>query len=132
MYIDIKKPITAKYKNKLIPLEIVHLSQSGSNNQSYTLTFRTNKESLNNINDGSFIEINLPLHSEEGILIPLDSVHFSTDRAEVYVLDNTKAKLKTITLGEVIGSYIVVTNGLVSGDAIIIDRNVVDGEEIKF
>lgn len=131
-HIDIKSEITAKYKDKIIPLEIVHLSQNSTGGESYTLTFSIGKDKLENINDGSFIEIYLPLQSEENILIPLDSVHFSTDKAEVYTLaENMTTKLKTVTLGEVVGSYIVVTDGLEKNAKIIMDRNITDGEKIK-
>ena len=130
-HIDMESDITAYYKNTTIPLEIIHLSQSGTGGQSYTLTFDVNKDNISDIEDGSFVEINLPLKSEENILIPLDSVHFSTDSAEVYILENERAKLKTITLGEVIGSYITVTDGLEKNTKIIMDRNVTDGEKIQ-
>ena len=163
-HIDVESEITALYQGQLIPLKLIHLSQSSTGGEAYTLTFSAPKESLPNINDGSFIEINLPLKSEEDILIPLDSVHFSTNNAEVYIINkleqeksrtkdsqsnnkNTKsqatknnsitnnqsaytAKIKTITLGQVIGSYVVVTDGLEKNTKIIMDRNVTDGEKI--
>lgn len=187
-HIDVESQITAQYKNKTIPLEIIHLSQSSTGGQAYTLTFRVSKDEVENIDDGSFIEINLPLmsssanyslqgvensvlgddeknetmlehhqdlrnkskakfsrtseewlveediESEENVLVPLDSVHFSTNSAEVYVSKdnnkNTTAELKTITIGEVIGSYIIVTSGLEKNSKIIMNRNVTNGEKI--
>ena len=134
-HIDLDSEITAQYKNKTIPLEIIHLSQSSTGGEAYTLTFNIAKNEANNIDDGSFIQINLPLQAEENILIPLDSIHFSADNAEVYTAENiegaTVARLKNITLGEVIGSYIVVTEGLDKNVKIIMDRNVTDGEKVK-
>jgi multidrug efflux pump subunit AcrA (membrane-fusion protein) len=162
MHIDVEATVTAIYKDKTIPLEIVHLSQNGTGSQSYTLTFQVDKNIIGNVDDGSFLEINLPLKSEDDILIPLDSVHFSTDSAEVYVVsradgeaskagllerNNSEAKsltssepakntytarLKTITLGDVVGSYIIVTEGLEKNTKIIMDRNVTDGEKVEF
>ncbi len=154
-HIDLESNIAAQYKGQSIPLEIIHLSQSSTGGEAYTLTFNIPKNKMPNIDDGSFLEINLPLKSEDDILIPLDSVHFSANSAEVYVAskagllehndseakspafnedaENTYlAKLKTITLGDVIGSYIIVTGGLEKNTKIIMDRNVTDGEKVEF
>jgi len=130
-HIDIGSEVTAEYKDRNIPLEIVHLSQSGTGGQSYTLTFRVTKENLGNIDDGSFVKINLPLKSEDNILVPLDSVHFSSDSSEVYILEDSTAHIKKVTLGDVIGSYIVVTDGLNENVNVIMDRNVADGEQVQ-
>ena len=130
-HIDVESEVVAHYKNRNIPLEIVHIAQNGTGGQSYALTFRVDKETLGDVSDGSFIEIYLPLSSQENILIPLDSVHFSTESTEVYVVENNVAKIKNVTLGEVIGSYIIVTEGLYKDAKIIMDRNVTDGEQVK-
>jgi len=130
-HIDIESEVTAEYKGNKIPLEIVHLSQSGTGGQSYTLTFHVDKEVLGNVDDGSFIKINLPLESEENILVPLDSVHFSSDSSEVYILEDNTAQIKKVTLGDVIGSYIVITDGLDKNVNVIMDRNVTNGEQVQ-
>lgn len=133
-HIDLDSKITARYKNKVIPLEIIHLSQSSTGGESYTLTLEADKNKMSDINDRSFIEISLPLQSEDDILIPLDSVQFSTDNAEVYLAKNNNGietvELKTITLGEVIGSYVIVTGGLEKNSKVVMSRNVTPGEKI--
>ncbi len=141
-YIDVESKMTALYKRQPIPLKLIHLSQSSTGGEAYTLTFSAPKELLPNINDGSFIEINLPLESEKDILIPLDGVHFSTNNAEVYTANKIKndtattnqnnyiTQIKTVTLGQVIGSYILVTDGLEKNAKIIMDRNITDGVKV--
>ncbi len=134
-HIDVTAKITALYKGQIIPLKIIHFSQNSTGGEAYTLTFSASKDELANINDGSFIEIKLPLDSDKDVLVPLDSVHFSTDTAEVYVVkknnEDLVAELKTVTLGEVVGSYVIVMDGLEKDAKIIMDRNILNGEKIR-
>jgi len=131
LHIDVESKITANYKGVDIPLEIVHISQSSTSDQSYTLTFRVNKNILGNISNGSFVNISLPLKSEKDTLVPLDSIHFSSNNSEIYILENNMAHIKKVTLGEVLGSYVIVTDGLDENNQIIMDRNVTDGEHVQ-
>lgn len=62
--------------------------------------------------------------------IPIDSVYQTENETYVFVAKDKKAISKKITLGNVIGSYVEVENGLASGDMIILDRSVVGGDKV--
>ena len=65
------------------------------------------------------------------IYIPLDAIYQSETGAYVYLAVDNRAVVRSIELGEVIGSYVAVTSGLAHGDTIILDRTVLDGTLIE-
>lgn len=67
--------------------------------------------------------------------IPLDAIYQTKDSSYIYVVSqkgkDTITVSRIITLGQVYGSYVEVTDGLKDADKIIMDRTVVEGEKIK-
>jgi hypothetical protein len=46
-------------------------------------------------------------------------------------MKNNKALARKVTLGDVYGEYVEVTQGLYDNDIVILDRNVVAGDSVK-
>lgn len=63
--------------------------------------------------------------------IPLDSIHQTSTSAYVFVVEDGRAKARTVTLGPVFGSLVLVT-GLAQTETIILDRSVTEGTQITF
>ena len=50
----------------------------------------------------------------------------------MYVVNNNTVAFKNVKLGNVIGRFVEVSEGLSDGDMVILDRDVVVGDQIKF
>jgi len=66
--------------------------------------------------------------------IPLDAIYQTDTKSYIYVAERTgkmiKAVSRTLTLGEVMGDYVEVKQGLRAGDIVIIDRDVIEGDTL--
>lgn len=115
-----------------ISLEIIHIAQGGVGDQSYAVTLNPKKKEDRDIfKEGSFVEIELPIKSQEGIFIPIDTVHYGDTDSEVYILENEKAVVRKVELGPVIGSQVLVVKGINKDNLIIMDRSVTDGQKVS-
>ncbi len=68
--------------------------------------------------------------------VPLDAVFQTQSGAYVFVASASADKKQTaasksVTLGEVVGSYVYVSRGLTEGDQIIVNRNVIAGDPVE-
>lgn len=67
--------------------------------------------------------------------IPLDAIYQTDNESYVYTTiaekGQVKATSKRIKLGEVIGDYVEVKEGITTGDRIILDRTVIEGDLLK-
>lgn len=91
------------------------------------------------VTNASFVSVEVaisgPATSAAIPFVPLDAVFQTQSGAYVFVAsssgDKKQAVNKPVTLGEVVGSYVRVTEGLTSGDQIIINRNVIAGDIVE-
>ena len=67
------------------------------------------------------------------IVVPRDAIVETEDGKAVYVVESSKAILKSITLGPTQESNVLVTDGLAVGEELIVvgQRDVVDSEEVR-
>ncbi len=72
---------------------------------------------------GSFVKVLLPLNGEHQNLLPISSISFEPDGAEVLVIENGVATRKKIQTGEIIGSAMEVLLGLDKNVPVIRFRN---------
>ena len=63
--------------------------------------------------------------------IPIDSVFQAQDQSVVHVADKGVVKSKTVQLGQVMGQFVEIIQGLSNGDQVILNRNVIDGDKVK-
>lgn len=98
----------------------------------YELDTLPNDESLVK---GSFVTIHVPLYGNcqdlNSCFIPIESVRQTQEAAYVYVVENSIAALKEVTLGSIIGSFVEILDGLEETDLVIVSRNVIDGDLVS-
>lgn len=86
------------------------------------------------VTDDGYINVTIPIGyydtSATVPYIPIDSVYQTQEKAYVFIIEDSKAVARELTLGSVIGRYVEVEQGLKSGDVIILDRNVVGGDTV--
>jgi len=63
--------------------------------------------------------------------VPIDSVYQSNFGSFLYVLENGRAMVREVKLGEVYGQFVMVKEGLLDSDLVILDRSVIEGDKIK-
>ena len=87
------------------------------------------------VTDRQFLIIKIPVASPStgGTIpfIPLDSVFQTQDESYVFVVKDGYAESKRVILGQVVGSYVEVKEGLGENDQVILNRNVINGDPVK-
>jgi len=91
------------------------------------------------VTNASFVAVDVaisgPATSAAIPFVPLDAVFQTQSGAYVFVAsasgDKKQAVNKPVTLGEVVGSYVRITEGLTDGDQIIVNRNVIAGDPVE-
>ncbi len=87
------------------------------------------------LTNGTSIEVQIPMGSKkivtDDLYIPLDSVYQTQEKSYVYVAKSNVASVKEITVGEVSGTFVKVSEGLSAADTVIVSRNVQQGERIR-
>lgn len=86
----------------------------------------------------SSIDVELPVGYAQSLstmpFIPLDAVYQTQDSAFVYVTNQQEgemvAAIREVTLGDVYGSFVQVTQGLEEADQVIINRSVVENDVV--
>jgi len=115
----------------LMPSYITTEAVSG---QQYAVTYQIGEGYTNLFTDASFVEVRIPVGSSDTgsiiPMIPVDAVFQTQDEAYVFIRTEEKAVSRKVTLGEVQGSYVAVTEGLSGQEEIILSRNVVDGDKV--
>lgn len=111
-----------------------YVSNEATDGQLYTVLFSIPQNYQGHVTDGEYIRIEVPIgYAQTGAavpFVPIDSVFQTQEQAYVYVLDGDRAKSQQVTLGQVLGSDVAITQGLTSGDAVILNRNVLAGDRV--
>lgn len=131
--VDLNDRAYAVISGEEIELEIIHIASAPTEAGAYAVTLSQSHDAQNEIQfeDGAFVTVHLPLSDDENErIIPLDAVRYGAGNAEVYVLREEIATPVSVTLGTVIGSYVVIQGGIAADDMVILDRNVSAGEQV--
>lgn len=87
------------------------------------------------VTEKGYIQIDLPIGyydtSAAAPFLPIDALYQTQDSSYIFVAKNGIAKSKLITVGQVYGSFVEVTEGLNAGDQVILDRTVIAQDTIK-
>lgn len=81
-----------------------------------------------------FLSLELPLvsHTEQGFIIPIDTIRSASDKKSVLVVSSEHVvSEKTVLLGNAIGSSVFVKSGLSSGDELVLNPTVLAGDHIE-
>jgi RND family efflux transporter MFP subunit len=76
---------------------------------------------------------NIGQNSPQIISVPLDAVIIGTEEQYLYVIENGKAKKRTVKLGDINGSQVQVLEGISPDDRIIVDgaKTLTDGQSVQ-
>lgn len=116
-----------------LPLSQGYLSQSENTLGLRSLTFPLWGETANQLTESEFVSIVLPLtNGEERFFVPIDSILSGANGESVLVLDaNQQVIEKGVTLGDTIGSFVMVRSGLTDTDRILLNRGIAPGEIVE-
>lgn len=98
-----------------------------------SLTFPVSTEVAGKLTESEFVSILLPLKNDVNqFFVPIDAILSGANGDSVIVLGaNNVAEEKSITLGDTIGSFVVVKNGLGENDAVLMNRGIAPGETVE-
>lgn len=70
---------------------------------------------------------------KQGVLIPRNAISGSVQAANVFVVENGIAKRKNVTIGNMVGEQVEITEGLQAGESIVFEGliNISDGAEVR-
>ncbi|MEI9966734.1 MAG: hypothetical protein WDN67_03820 [Candidatus Moraniibacteriota bacterium] len=133
LFFNPTKEALVSISGKQVALLPTFFSTSENQDGLYSVLFTLPAELAGSVSDGSFLEISLPLDSQEtdGILVPLDALFQDQARAWTFVEENGHAKSQEVTLGSVYGNFALVTSGLDKTSRILLNRNLLDGEAVE-
>lgn len=128
-------PATISTGNKQLNLLPFYVSTEATKGQLYSVIFAIDKEHENYFTDEGFVSVSLPVGysiTQDNTYIPLDSVFQTQDEAYVFIVEGNTAQSRKVKLGEVIGSFVNVTEGLSGNETIILTRTVIEGDNVTF
>ncbi|HVT00890.1 MAG TPA: HlyD family efflux transporter periplasmic adaptor subunit [Patescibacteria group bacterium] len=112
-----------------------YVSNEATDGSLYSVIYNLEDQYQNDLTNLQYVTVDIPVgHADTTAtapFIPLDSVYQSQNSSYIFVIDNGKAKSKSVKLGEVFGQYVQVENGLSSGDEVILSRNVINGDLVR-
>jgi len=113
-----------------------YVSSQATDGQLYTVIYDIPQEYEANLSNGEFINVSIPIgYADTGSatpFIPLDAVSQTQNETTVYVVNNNTVAFRNVKLGNVVGRFVEVNEGLSDGDIVILDRDIVVGDQIKF
>ena len=128
------EPSIFTIKNKTYSIVPSYVSTVATDGQLYSIIYNFPDDSTIGT-DGEYIPVVVPVGYTQTTsitpFIPIDSVYESQNDSTLYLMKNNKALARKVTLGDVYGEYVEVTQGLYDNDIVILDRNVVAGDSVK-
>lgn len=132
--INVDETFSVQTENGTIPITLRYISHVATNNTNVSLLFELPDSLKEVFTNKEFVSIMLPLENISSDtflpLIPIDAVHITQENSFVFINDNGIARAQIIQTGEVLGSYVIVKEGLDANMKIILDRQVIDGDAI--
>ena len=129
------EPSSIALKKQTITATPYYVSTEATDGQLFSVYYDIPTEYQKNVSDDQYLSVTIPLGVTDSDaiepLIPIDAVYQSQTTTSVLVAEGDKAVTRDITIGEVFGDYVAVSDGLKTGDQIILNRNVIAGETIS-
>jgi len=111
------------------------ISEEAVQGSLYGIYFEVADQYASSVTEKGFVQVELPIgyFNTPSLIpyIPVDAVYQTKDQSYVYVVRDGKAQARSLTLGNVFGSFVEVQKGLVDRDSIILDRNVIAGDSVS-
>ncbi len=120
--------------SKRIALTPSYVSTVATDGQLYSIMYNIPDGVEVELTDGEYMPISVPVgYADTNSVVPfvpIDAVYESQSESSVYVVQKNKAISRKVTLGEIFGRYVQITEGLQNGDQIILNRNVIAGDKV--
>lgn len=111
-----------------------YISTDATDGLLYSVFYSLPKSATTNVTDGQYISANIPVGSPNTgatvPFVPIDAVYQTEDSNYILIDENNKAVARSVSLGNVYGSFIEIIKGLNYGDQVILDRNVIAGDKV--
>lgn len=118
---DVKIKIDNEIFNGVI--DSVAISNDDSKGQyEAEVSFDAPIEKLVNLSGKIIFKLCTKDNQKSSYFVEKESVIFSKNKPKVFLVENDKAKSRTVKLGEVIGAKVEVLEGLAAGDGLIVEN----------
>jgi RND family efflux transporter MFP subunit len=114
--------------------KVSFVSQQGNNVHNYPVEILLTNQTSHPLKAGTFVNVVFNFPSDhQSVLIPRESLVGSIKDAQVYIVENNTAHLKSIVIGRDLGDYLEVLNGLSEGITVITTGqiNLSDGSPVS-
>lgn len=98
-----------------------------------SITFPLTPELSHQLTNSEFVNIFLPLiNPSNSFFIPIDAIFSGAQDTTVLVLDEAGLVVqKSVRTGQVVGSFVLVTEGLSENDTLLLNRNLTPGDNVQ-
>lgn len=128
-------PSTLRFGKEEFSAVPFYVSTEATDGNLYSAQFSIPEEFSSEVADKGYITIEMPIDfpntGSTVPFIPIDAVFQTQDQAFVFTAVKGKAKSTKVILGEVVGRYVEIKNGLGAEDRVILNRNVINGDPVK-
>jgi len=115
-------------------LKPFYVSTDATDGLLYSIFYTVPDAESSLVTDGQYVSVAIPIGSAKtGVtvpFVPIDAVYQTQNSNYLLVDENNKAVSRQVSVGNVFGSYIEITNGLQLGDQVILNRNIVAGDKV--
>jgi RND family efflux transporter MFP subunit len=128
------KLTTPVYPGTEFTATISYISPSGDDAHNYQVELEMANSPKTPLKAGTFVTAHIVIDPQrEGLFIPREALQGSAKKAQVYVVENGKARLKDIVIGSQGNEYLEVISGLKENDKIVVSGqvNLTDNRAIK-
>jgi multidrug efflux pump subunit AcrA (membrane-fusion protein) len=130
------EPSRLQIDNTSIEMAPSYVSLDATDGNLYSVIYDLDDSQSFKLTDASYITVNIPIGTgnttNENPFIPLDAIVQTQEAAFVYVVGkNNIAQVIPISLGQIQGKFVEVTNGLPKEAQIILNRNVIQGDKVQ-
>jgi len=131
---DVALVTTDVYPGVKMEGKVSYISPKGDDTHNYAVEIEMANSKEYPLKSGTFanVEIELPVVAE-ALYIPRQALLGSVNDAKIYVAENGKANLRSITVREGNDQFLQVVSGLTENEQVIVNGqiNLADGKEIK-
>ncbi len=133
------EPSVVQIGGKVLEVTPLYVSREPTDGALHAIVYVLPDYYAEKLTNATYVTVEVPMQSEKSVasvpFVPLDAVFQTQTGAYVFVASssadaNRVAVNRPVTLGEVVGSFVRIAQGLASGDQIILDRNVVAGDHV--
>jgi RND family efflux transporter MFP subunit len=111
-----------------------YIAQSENAAGLVVVTYPLPHDLSNRLAQNDFVTVSVPLVNRyrDGFLVPIDAIRSTSVATSVIVMETDHStRSQSVTLGETIGSSVVINSGLAPGEAIVLNATVLPGEKIE-